>query len=556
MSRRTPCPSDSPAHSPAGAPADSPAGSPPQEGRRRWAVLAVLCVSLLLSGIDLTVTHAAIPSLTRELHPSGVRLLWIVDVYSLTVAALLVTCGTLGDRIGRKRLVLSGFALFGLASAGAAFAQTSGQLILARALLGAGTAMIMASTAAIIRVVFPDGRERALALGVWTAAHSVGAAIGPLVGGALLQRWWWGSVFLVNVPVVAVILVAGARLIPESRDPAPRPWDLLGVALSVTGLAAVVYALKQAGAQPHPGAGPALAGAVGLVLLVWFVRRQRRRPQPLLDVSLFADRRFTAATVCVLGCFGSYTALLFFLTQWFQLVGGASPLRAGLLLLPLAASNAVGAVLAPLAARRWGNRRALTGALALFSGALLFLCAGGGPAHHGVTAVALLASGLGAGVVMTLGADAIMSSADPDRAGEAAAIQETSFELGAGLGVAALGTALAVTYRAALPSSVPGVPPAAHAAARESIGAADTVAHHLPAPAAGLLRAAARDAYDRGFTVVTLVAAAVVALTAALAALLLRPGQGRGRGQGRAQERSRRSARRAAQDPSGSRSGS
>ncbi|MES4909466.1 MULTISPECIES: MFS transporter [unclassified Streptomyces] len=534
MSRRTPCQDRTATEAPAKAPgedratprAEAPARSPSRGGRRRWAVLAVLCASLLLSGIDLTVTHAAIPSLTRDLHPSGARLLWIVDVYSLTVAALLVTCGTLGDRVGRKRLVLSGFVLFGLASAGAAFAQTSGQLILARALLGVGAAMIMASTVSIIRVVFPDGRERALALGIWTAAHSVGAAIGPLVGGALLARWWWGSVFLVNVPVIAVILVAGARLIPESRNPTPRHWDLAGVVLSAAGLAGVVYALKQAGAELRPDAGSAVAGAAGLALLLAFVRRQRRLPQPLLDFSLFADRRFRAATVCVVGCFGSYTAVLFFLTQWFQLVGGASPLRAGFALLPLAVANAIGAVAAPAAARRWGNRRALTCALALFSGALLLLYAGGGPAHHGVTTLALLASGLGAGVVMTLGADSIMSSADPDRAGEAAAIQETSFELGAGLGVAALGTALAATYRAALPPSVPGVPPTGRAAARESIGAADTAADHLAPPAADLLRAAARDAYDRGFAAVTLVAAAALALTALLAASLLRPGEG------------------------------
>ncbi|MER7791745.1 MFS transporter [Streptomyces sp. NPDC097640] len=533
MSLRTPRPARTPGKPPNGPSAEAPA-SP-----RRWAVLAVLSASLLLAGIDLTVMHAATPSLTRELHPSGVGLLWIVDVYSLTVAALLVTCGTLGDRIGRRRLVLAGFALFGLASAGAAFAQTTGQLILARALLGAGTAMIMASTVAIIRVVFPDARERALALGVWTAAHSAGAAIGPLVGGALLGRWWWGSVFLVNVPVIVVMLVAGARLIPESRNPAPRSWDLAGVVLSAAGLAGVVYALKQTGAELRPEPGPALAGAAGLALLFLFVRRQRRPAQPLLDFSLFADRRFTAATVCVVGCFGGYTALLFFLTQWFQLVGGASPLRAGLPLLPLAVANAVGAVAAPSVARRWGNRRALTGALALFSGALLLLYAGGGPAHHGVTFAALLASGLGAGVVMTLGADSIMSSADPDRAGEAAAIQETSFELGAGLGVAALGTVLAATYRTALPSSVPGVPPAEHAAARESIGAADTAADHLAPAAADLLRAAARDAYDRGFTVVTLVAAATLALTALLTALLLRPGKAHGRGKARDRLRAR-----------------
>ncbi|MFD1933882.1 MULTISPECIES: MFS transporter [Nonomuraea] len=483
--------------------------------RTRWAVLAVMCASLLLVGIDLTVLHVALPSMSRSLMPGASGLLWIVDVYSLTVAALLVTCGTLGDRLGRRRLVLAGFAVFGLASAAAAFSATTAQLIGARMALGAGAAMIMASTVAIIRSVFPVDRERALALGLWTAAHSAGAAIGPVVGGALVERFWWGAVFLVNVPVVVIALVAGLRLIPESKDPAPRRWDLAGVALSVAGLALTVYALKRAAEQP--GTGALVAGAAGMALLGLFAARQRRAAQPLLDLALFADRRFTAATVCVLSCFGCYTALLFFATQWLQLEAGHGPLTAGLALAPPAVANAVGAATAPWLAARMGHRRALTWSLTLFAAALATLTAGGGAALPG----ALVAAGAGAGVVMTLGADLIMSAARPERAGEAAAIQETSFELGAGLGIAVLGTALAAAYRGALPA-VPGVDGGAAETAGESLAAALQVAATLPPAAAEPLRAAAREAFGQGFAAVTGTAAALLAFTAVLATVLLR----------------------------------
>ncbi|MFJ8696865.1 MFS transporter [Streptomyces roseolilacinus] len=495
---------------------------PTGSSRQRWLVLAVVSGSLLLCGIDLTVLHVAVPSMSRDLQPSPAQLLWIVDVYSLALAALLVTCGTLGDRIGRRRMVLSGFLTFGLASAACAFSSSTAQLIAARAALGVAAAMIMASTVAIIRVVFTDDRERALAIGVWTSAHSVGATIGPLVGGLVAERWGWGAVFLVNVPVIVVILAVGARVIPESKNPVPRRWDLTSVVLSVTGLAGVVYALKQAG--EHAGVNTAiLATAVGgAVLLYVFVRRQRRLAEPLLDFSLFGERRFTTATLCVIGCFGSYVALLFFLTQWLQQVGGYSPLLAGLSLMPLAGANAVGAITAPWAARRWGNRRTLTGALSLFAVAYAAIAVVGDTAHYGMLLLPLLAAGYGAGIVMTLGADSIMSAAQPERSGEAAAIQETSFELGAGLGVAVLGTVLAVVYRTSLPS-VPGLGPEERAAAGESFAAAQDLLTHLPSPTADTVLDAARQAYDRGFTAVAVIAAAGLAVTALMAAVLLRP---------------------------------
>lgn len=490
--------------------------------KRRWLVLAVVSGSLLLCGIDLTVLHVAVPSMSRELNPTPSGLLWIVDVYSLTLAALLVTCGTLGDRIGRRRMVLSGFAAFGLASAAAAFSTSTAQLIAARAALGIGAAMIMASTVAIIRVVFPDDRERAFAIGIWTSAHSVGATIGPLIGGLVTARWGWGAVFLINVPIVVVLLAVGVRVIPESKNPVPRRWDLASVALSVIGLACVVYALKQAG--EHAGVNWLIltAAAVGSFLLHRFVRRQRRIDEPLLDFSLFGERRFTTATLCVIGCFGSYVALLFFLTQWLQQVGEYTPLRAGLALMPLAAANAIGAITAPWVSSRWGNRWALTGALVLFATALSAMAATGDTSHYGVLLLPLLGAGYGAGIVMTLGADSIMGAAQPERSGEAAAIQETSFELGAGLGVAVLGSVLGVVYRTSLPS-LPDLDPAQRAAAGESFSSAENVAAGLPSETARELLRTARQVYDQGFTTVLVIAAVGLIATAAAAAVMLRP---------------------------------
>ncbi|MFD4577488.1 MFS transporter [Streptomyces sp. NPDC058417] len=488
---------------------------------RRWLVLAVVSGSLLLCGIDLTVLHVAVPSMSRELRPSAAQLLWIVDVYSLALAALLVTCGTLGDRIGRRRMVLSGFAAFGLASAACAFSASTGQLIAARAALGVAAAMIMASTVAIIRVVFTDDRERALAIGVWTSAHSVGATIGPLVGGIVTEHWGWGAVFLVNVPVIVVILAVGARVIPESKNPVPRRWDVASVVLSVTGLAGVVYALKQAGEHAGVDTMIAVTALGGAALLYVFVRRQRRLAEPLLDFSLFAERRFTTATLCVIGCFGSYVALLFFLTQWLQQVGDYSPLRAGLALMPLAAANAVGAVTAPWVSARRGNRWSLTGALVLFAAAYAAIAAVGDTAHYGLLLLPLLGAGYGAGIVMTLGADSIMSAAQPERSGEAAAIQETSFELGAGLGVAVLGTVLALVYRTGLPD-VAGLTTADRSHAEESFSAAEDVAVRLPSSTADAVLDAARQAYDHGFTIVAITATAVLIGTAVMAAVMLR----------------------------------
>ncbi|MER7027041.1 MULTISPECIES: MFS transporter [Streptomyces] len=493
---------------------------------RRWASLAVLCVSLLMVGMDLTVLHVAVPTLSGQLLPSGAELLWIVDSEALAVAAGLITCGTLGDRWGRKRMLMAGFAVFGLASAGAAFAATPLQLIVARSVLGIGGAMIMASTPALIRALFPDDRERTLAVGLWTAANSVGVATGPLLGGLLIEHFWWGSVFLVNVPVVAAALVAGGMLVPESRDPRPHRWDAAGAAMSAVGLVGVVYAFQQTGAT---GGGPLTwgAAAAGLALLAGFVVRQRRIAEPLLDLSHFADRRFSLAALCIMACYGAYAALLFLLTQRLQLVDGQAPLRAGLALVPLAVANAVGAASAPRLSGRLGRHRGLAGGLLLMAAALAAFSVLGSAGNIG----ALVAAGLGSGVVMTLGSDAVLGAAGPERAGAAGAIQETSFSLGAGLGLASLGTVLTLVYRSDF-GPVPGATEAQRDAARTSLGAASKIAAHLGGRTGAALLRGARDAFDAGFSAATGIAAGVLVLLGAVVAVWLRPA-GRRRGAGR-----------------------
>ncbi|WP_146777725.1 MFS transporter, partial [Streptomyces griseus] len=296
------------------------------DGANRWVVLVVLCLSLLVVALDATVLHVAVPAVTEDLRPSGTALLWIVDAYPLVCASLLILFGTLGDRIGRRRVLLLGYALFGVASALAATADTPAVLIAARALLGVGGAMIMPATLSILRQVFPDRRERALAIGVWTAVAAVGAATGPVVGGFLVEHFWWGSVFLINIPLMAVILPLGRRLLPESRGGDDGPWDVLGALTAAAGVLGVVLGVKRLGG----GAGlldPFALGpsALGLVLLVLFVRRQRRRRHPLIDVSMFARPAFSTAVGCIVLAMLALVGLQLIAVQYLQLVLGLSP---------------------------------------------------------------------------------------------------------------------------------------------------------------------------------------------------------------------------------------
>lgn len=295
----------------------------------RWIALAVLVLAVLLVAIDATVLGLATPFLTEDLEPTGTQLLWIGDVYSFVIAGLLVSMGSLGDRIGRKKLLLTGATAFGAVSVLNAYANSPEMMILARALLGVAGATLMPSTLALIRNLFNDPRERSLAIGIWGAMASAGAAVGPVVGGFLLEHFWWGSVFLINLPVMAVLVVVGVRMIPESKNPAPGPWDLMSVALSLVGMIGVVYAIKDLAAH---GASweVAVAGIGGAAALWWFVRRQLKLPDPLLDMRLFHHRGFSGAVLADLLTILGLSGLVFFLSQFLQLVQGRGPLEAGL----------------------------------------------------------------------------------------------------------------------------------------------------------------------------------------------------------------------------------
>lgn len=490
--------------------------------RSRWLVLAVLCSSLLLIVMDNTILNVALPTLARDLQPTNTQLLWIVDVYSLILAGLLVTFGTLGDRFGRKRFLVAGFVVFGAASAMIAFSASPGQLILGRALLGVGGAMIMPATLSIIRNVFLDDKERAMAIGIWGATASAGTAAGPILSGLLLEWFWWGSVFLINLPVLAVALPLGVWLIPESKNPKAQKWDALSAVVSVAAIIGVVWTIKEAGKY---GVTPqvVLAGGASLALLVFFIRRQLRLREPLLDVTLFARRSFSTATLCVLVAIFGYFAILFFLTQHFQFVLGYSPIQAGLSLLPLAIGSAIGSPLTPRITALVGTRFAVAGGLLLFGGALGLFATVSAESAYAAILVALACVGFGVGVAVTAASAAILAAAPPERAGGAAAIQETSFELGGGLGIAVLGTVMAAAYRNSF-GAVPGVPSDALGAARDSLATATQVAADLGDQGGTSLLNAAYAAFGEGFGLTMVVGAVVLAVGALLALILLPPG--------------------------------
>jgi DHA2 family multidrug resistance protein-like MFS transporter len=464
--------------------------------------------------MDATILNVALPSLAADLEPGSTELLWIVDVYGLVLAGLLVAMGGLGDRIGRRRLLLVGLGVFFAASAAIAFAASPAQLIAGRAALGVGGAMIMPSTLSVLRNVFTVERERTIAIGVWSAVASAGFALGPIVGGALLEVAPWGWVFAINLPIVLVAAALVVRWVPESRNPDPGPWDSVSVALSVAGMLALVWGVKHGGEDGFAEPATIAALTVGAAALAAFVRRQARSRTPLVDVWLFADRRFATAAAAVLFVFFGLAALLLLLTQHLQLVQGHGPLAAGLRLLPLAVAAGVVSPLTDVGVRRAGPHVVVGGGFALIAAGLALLTGLDAGTPYGLIALALALVGAGAGLAATAGSAAIMASAPAERAGGAAAVQETAFELGGALGVAVLGSLLAARYRDGLDAQGPGAE-----AAREGLPAAVEAAARVGGDGGAALLAAAQEAFTSGigatFTVAALVTA-VVALAAAL----------------------------------------
>ncbi|MGK5729951.1 MFS transporter [Streptomyces sp. URMC 124] len=485
----------------------------------RWLALAVLALAVLLVAVDATVLGLATPFLSEDLQPSGTQLLWIGDVYSFVIAGLLVSMGSLGDRIGRKKLLLCGAVAFGGVSVLNAYATSPEMMIAARALLGVAGATLMPSTLALIRNIFHDPKERSLAIGIWGAMASAGAAVGPVVGGFLLGHFWWGSVFLINLPVMAVLVLVGAKLLPESRDPSPGPWDLLSVVLSMTGVIAVVYAIKE-GATHGLRWEVAVAAAVGALALVWFVRRQLTLSSPLLNMRLFHHRGFSGAVLADLLTVLGLSGMVFFLSQFLQLVQGRSPLEAGLAELPAAIGAVTAGLLAGRAARRFSVRSVVTGGLAAIGVALAVLVGLSSDTSYPVLGATLLVVGVGAGFSFTVTADVILSSVPKEQAGAASAVSETAYELGAALGIALLGSIVTGVYRDfAVPA---GVPEATAAQAQESLGGAVEASSALPSGQATSLLASAQDSFVEGLRIASGVGAVVLLATAVAAWFLLR----------------------------------
>jgi MFS transporter, DHA2 family, multidrug resistance protein len=489
---------------------------PGRAGRRAWLGLAVIALPCLVYAMDLTVLNLAVPHLSADLRPTSAQLLWIVDIYGFLVAGLLVTMGALGDRIGHRRLLLAGAAAFAVASALAAAARSAEQLIAARALLGVAGATLAPSTLALIRGLFADPRQRTVAVGVWVASFSAGGAVGPLLGGLLLEWFWWGAVFLLAVPVMALLLALGPLLLPEYRAPTPGRPDPASAGLSLVAVLAVVWGLKQL-AQDGPGWPPALAILAGLAAGLVFVRRQQALADPLLDLRLFRIPAFGAALATnVLSFFVGFGALLF-TAQYLQLVVGLSPLQAGLWLLPSSGAFVLGSLLTPLLARRVRPVVVIAGGLALAAVGCSLLTRLDGAAGGAVLVAGSVVFSLGLAPVDTLAADLAAGAAPAERAGAAAAILETSAELGGALGIAILGVVGTAAYRGQVAGAVPaGVPPDAAAAARDTLGGAVAAAGQLPDPLAQALLEAARQAFTHG-----LHAAFAISAIAALGAAIL-----------------------------------
>jgi DHA2 family multidrug resistance protein-like MFS transporter len=501
----------------------SDADVPARATRREWIGLGVLTLAALVYAMDLTVLNLAIPRISAELQPSSAQLLWIIDIYGFLVAGLLITMGTLGDRIGRRKLLLGGAAGFAAASLLAAFSTSAEMLIASRAIMGVAGATVAPSTLSLIFTMFLDPKQRSTAIGVWIAAYSAGGAIGPVLGGVLLEWFWWGSVFLIGVPVMALLLVLGPRTLPEYRDPNARRLDLLSAAMSLLAILGVVYGLKQI-AQDGIGSVPVLAIIGGAILGVAFIWRQLHLESPTIDVRLFRIRAFSASLgTYLLGIF-VVVGYFIFISQYLQLVVGLSPLVAAFWSLPSAAGFVIGSTIAPRIIHRFRPSAVMgTGmAIAAVGTAMLIGLSPDGLGSLLLIAAASVVISVGLAPVITLATELIVGSAPPEQAGAATGMSETSGELGGALGIAILGSIGTALYRAEVADTLPpGIAAAVADAARDTLGGALVVAQSLPAELAAAVVTAAQAAFLDALHLVAAVAAVGAVVTAVAAAIAL-----------------------------------
>jgi EmrB/QacA subfamily drug resistance transporter len=490
---------------------------------RRWQILAVLCVSLFVIVMDNTIVNVALPTLARELDAGTSSLQWIVDAYTLVFAGLLLAAGGLGDRFGRKGALLAGLALFGAFSAAGAFASSTGQLISARAVMGMGAALIFPTTLAIVVNVFTDPRERAAAIGIWTAIAGVGVALGPISGGWLLEHFSWGSVFLVNVPVTVAGIVGTLVLVPRSRDPRAPRLDLPGLALSIAGVTLLVWSLIEAPSHGWISATTigGIAGAVALLsVFAWW---ELRTPAPLLDVHLFRNMRFTAASLAITLGFFALFGFIFLVTQYLQLVKGYSALQAGVRTLPFAIAMVVAAVSSPKVVQRIGTKVVVAAGLALMGGGFAIASTNDASTSYSVIASAMVLMGFGLGSAAAPATESILASLPREKAGVGSAVNDTTREIGGTLGVAVLGSIMASVYGGRILDALSATPlPAGlRAAAGDSLAAALQIAGGVGGAAGRGIALAAQDAFVQAFQIGSVVTGAVALVGAAIALLFL-----------------------------------
>ncbi|PRB10100.1 MFS transporter [Microbacterium sp. MYb62] len=489
-------------------------------GAKEWIGLAVLALPTLLLALDITVLHLGVPRLSEDLRPTSMQLLWIIDIYGFMIAGFLVTMGSLGDRIGRRRLLLIGAAAFGAASAAAAFSTTPEMLIASRAVMGIAGATLMPSTLALISSMFRDPHQRGLAIGIWATMFSAGIALGPIVGGALLEHFWWGSVFLLGLPVMLLLLVTAPLLLPEYRDRAAGLPDLLSVGLIIVAMLTLTFGIKETAVH---GIGPlaAASAGVGLILGILFVRRQNRLSDPLLDLRLFANPAVRAGLIALLISTLAIGGIYLFLTQHLQLVAGHPPLVTGVLLLPGAAALIIASVVAPILARRIRPVLIVAVALAVSAVGFVILARASVDEDTVLVLIGFAVAYAGIGPVTALATELVVGSAPPERAGSASALSETSTEIGVSLGIAVMGSVGVAIYRAGIPRGTDAEGTvAAHESASETLATALQVSDGLPPTQGDALRALATDAFAAGFEAsawlgaALLVAASAVTLTA------------------------------------------
>jgi DHA2 family multidrug resistance protein-like MFS transporter len=491
-------------------------------GRREWIGLGVLLLPLLLVSMDVSVLYFAVPFISRDLEPSSTQQLWIFDVYGFVLAGLLITMGSLGDRIGRRRLLLIGAASFSLASLGAAYAHTAGQLIAARAILGVAGATLMPSTLALIRNMFHDEKQRRTAIAIWTGATTSGVALGPVLSGLLLDHFWWGSVFLINLPFMAMLLLLAPPLVPEFRAPQAGRFDLLGSLLSLGAVLPAIYGIKEIAAN-GVNAPRSACIAAGILVGGLFLLRQARSDHPMIDLKLFRNRGFAGSVLMNLLAMFAIVGFAIFTTQYLQSVMGMSPMTAALW--ALVPSAGVGGIAPLTAALVQHFDRAYVAAVGF-----LLACAGfclltqlHAQSHLWLVLVGAGVYASGLVMVMTVGGELIMGAVPPERAGSAAAIVETGTEFGGALGMAVLGSIGTAIYRSDLAANAPhGLPEGALSAARDTLGGAVTVSGRVPGDVGSALLTAARDAFTHGMNVAAIGAAALMLASAVLSVAFLR----------------------------------